>query len=277
MLVNKKNSNEELNRNISKSNNLGGIFHDQLAKILIFSIIGLIVGLIIIHVYGVVFMMGIAGDEIKQKAFDSINTSNQNLFNALLPLFGAWIGAIIAFYFGTKNMDKVYDSLSNTQKSLVEATTNKKITSESLAEIISKNSDSLNIRKVKLGNTIKEAVDQAGILSNVLLIDDNEQPLGLLFISDVTSRVSKDEIEAKYSKTSVKDFLQQFEVLDNITKQKWTVAGVKNYVVVKITDSAKETAQKLQESGFGLSARGVILNNENKPFAIISFDKLVVQ
>lgn len=273
MLVNNKNANNEKQSTKSVANNLGSIFHDQLARILILSIVGLIVGLIVIHVYGVAFLMDNAENTDR---FEEINKSNQNLFNALLPLFGAWIGAIIAFYFGTKNMDKVYDSLNNTQKSLVEATTNKKISTESLAEIVSKNSNSLNVRKIKLNNTIKEAVDQSDGISNVLVIDDKEQPLGLLFISDITSRVSKDEINTKYTTTSVKDFIKQFEISDHITKQKWTEAGVKNYVVVKITDSTQDSAKKLQDSGFGLSARGIILNSENKPFAIITYEQLVI-
>jgi hypothetical protein len=42
---------------------------------------------------------------------DSLDKSNQTLFNILLPVFGAWVGVVIAFYFGSEQAKKAQETL----------------------------------------------------------------------------------------------------------------------------------------------------------------------
>ena len=41
------------------------------------------------------------------------NQSNQNMFALMTAVFGAWVGSVVAFYFGTKSLAKTQDSLEN--------------------------------------------------------------------------------------------------------------------------------------------------------------------
>ncbi|MCF8247270.1 MAG: hypothetical protein K9J37_19645 [Saprospiraceae bacterium] len=44
----------------------------------------------------------------------------KSIFNSVLPLLGAWIGSIIAYYFGTKQAEATIRQLENTNKLLQE-------------------------------------------------------------------------------------------------------------------------------------------------------------
>ena len=48
-----------------------------------------------------------------QNYYRETNNSNTNLLSILLPVFGAWVGAILAFYYGNKNMEKISDSANS--------------------------------------------------------------------------------------------------------------------------------------------------------------------
>lgn len=222
--------------------------------------------------------------------FQAVEKANIGLFSILLPLFGAWIGTVIAFYYGKENLatvsnamrdnvDKAYNSLSDAQKSIDKMAGVFKITSEPLGEVISKNPQCMNIKRAKLTSTIKEIIDEAGDdLSNILIVDDKEQPLGLLFLSDINKVVASQEGPiSDFNNTSLREFLNSTEIKDHITGEDWSVNGVKNYVILDITDTAEQASKKLQDSKFGLGARGIVLDKDKKPFAIITYEMLVVK
>jgi hypothetical protein len=45
--------------------------------------------------------------------FDDVNNSNQSFFNILLAVFAAWVGAVVAFYFGSENLHQAQQTLQN--------------------------------------------------------------------------------------------------------------------------------------------------------------------
>lgn len=254
---------------------IGSIFQDYLAIIIVISIFGLILGMLVIHIWSIDYIM--KGGDVT--GFQEIEGANQNLISILLPLFGAWVGTIIAFYYGKENADKAYKSLSDAQKSIDKMVGIRKITTEPLAEVISKNPHSLDLRKATSKSTIKEVFDQAGEdVTNVLIVDDKEQPIGLLFISDINAALASDnKTISEYYNTTLEDFLDKKQVKDSITKEAWTKNGVMNYVPLAITDTAEGVAKKLLDSQFGLSARRLVLEKGKKPYAIITYDMLVVE
>jgi hypothetical protein len=281
--------NEETKNGVNKftqrlfSNNL---FKDRLATIILISVFGLILVMLVIHIWSIDFMM----TRQNVTGFQEIEKANIGLFSILLPLFGAWIGTVIAFYYGKENLatvsnamrdnvDKAYNSLSDAHKSIDKMAGVFQITSEPLGEVISKNPQSMNIRTAKLSNTIKEIIDIAGHdVSNVLIVDDKEQPLGLLFVSDINKVVASQEgTISDFNNTPLREFLNSNKIRDNVTGEDWTVNGVKNYVVLDITDTAEQASKKLQDSNWGLSARGIVLDKDKKPFAIITYEILVVK
>jgi hypothetical protein len=263
------------------------ITKDKLAFIILVSVFGLILVMLVIHIWSILYMMNNPADKT---GFQEIEKANIGLFSILLPLFGAWIGTVIAFYYGKENLatvssamrenaDKAYSSLSDAQKSLEKMAGVFKITSEPLGEVISKSPQCMNVKTAKLSNTIKEIIDIAGQdFSNVLIVDEKTQPLGLLFISDIHKVIASQKGSiSDFNDTPLKVFLNANKIIDNITGEVWTVNGVKNYVPLDITDTAEQASMKLQDSKWGLSARGIVLDNDKKPFAIITYEILVVK
>lgn len=45
---------------------------------------------------------------------DALKEISQNVFNGLLPLFGAWVGAVLAFYFSKDNFQTASESVRDT-------------------------------------------------------------------------------------------------------------------------------------------------------------------
>ena len=45
-----------------------------------------------------------------QNYYREANSSTTALLGILLPVIGAWIGAILAFYYGNKNIEKMSES-----------------------------------------------------------------------------------------------------------------------------------------------------------------------
>ena len=122
---------------------VGGFFANGLAVLLILGVVIAIIALIYIHQHTL---------DLNQKTYETIlatvtnksnplygqlpstimqsfqnyyretNISNTNLISILLPVFGAWVGAILAFYYGNKNMEKISDSANSVIDKLSERT-----------------------------------------------------------------------------------------------------------------------------------------------------------
>lgn len=137
----------------------------------------------------------------------------------------------------------------------------------------------MNIKTAKLMSTIKQIIEEAGDdVSNVLIVDNKEQPLGLLFLSDINKVVASHEGTVyDFHNTTLQEFLNTKKLRDHVSGEDWTINGVKNYVILDITDSAEQASKKLQDSKFGLSARGIVLDKDKKPFAVIMYEMLVVK
>lgn len=250
------------------------IFQDRLATIFIISIFALIVLMFFIHIWSINYVM--SGGKVE--GFGEIEGSNQNFFNILLPLFGAWIGTIIAFYYGKENAERAYKSLSEAQKSIDKFVGIGTITKANLAEVIDRNPFCKDVRVAKLSQTVKDVFDRAGDgdVSNVLIVDDNENILGLLYISDIHSFLAKEGVKrATIENRRLADFFNENDVIDNLTKEKWSGKGIKNYIPIAIAETAEDVAKKMLNSQFGLSARGIVTRGK-KPYAIITYDMLVI-
>jgi hypothetical protein len=46
-----------------------------------------------------------------KELIDNVNTSNQTVFNILLPVFGAWVDVVVAFYFSSEQEKNTHDIL----------------------------------------------------------------------------------------------------------------------------------------------------------------------
>ena len=260
-----------------------GLFQDRISVFLIGGAFILIAFILGIHFYSssIIITQFNNSDPPPTKAervdfFGEINTSNLNLFSIILTLFGAWIGAVLAFYFGSQSLDKAYSSLSQAQDSINNLVSDSGLAGVNAREIIAKNPDSLKLLKFKLTDKIKEIVGKAKDVNykHVMITDESERKvLGLLFISDLLKVVSKSEGELLEVEDTLEKILETNEITDDITKIRWTKQGVKNFVPANMDDSVKNVVDKMKGLGDSLSIRAVVMEND-LPRAIITYDMI---
>src|SRR5215469_13722187 len=80
-----------------------------------FIFIGIMLGVHLITLQSVVWKP--VSPTVIDGLIDKIDTSNQTIFNILLPIFGAWVGVVVAFYFGSSQAKKAQDALTEQAKS----------------------------------------------------------------------------------------------------------------------------------------------------------------
>ncbi|MGA9298234.1 MAG: hypothetical protein WBV72_12580, partial [Nitrososphaeraceae archaeon] len=85
--------------------------------------------------------------------------------------------------------------------------------------------------------------------------------------------VSKSEGEMLTVEETLEKFIEINEVIDDITKLRWTKQGVNNFVSVNMDDSVKNVVDKMKGLGESLSIRAVVMEKD-QPHAIITYDMI---
>jgi hypothetical protein len=255
------------------------IFQDQISVVLIGGAFVIIAFILAIHLFNTggittTFNNTNATNEERIDFFREINTSNLNLFSIILTLFGAWVGAVLAFYFGSQSIDKAYSSLNQAQESINKLVTNGRLTGIKVSQIIAKTPDSMTLLKFKLTDKVNKIVKDAKDKNykHVMITDESGlKVLGLLFISDLTK--VKTEAELLKVEEGLQAFIETNEIIDDITKTKWGKQGVKNFVTVNMDDSLKNVVDKMKELDDSLSVRAVVMEKD-APKAIVTYDMI---
>lgn len=149
--------------------------------------------LIMIIVIGLVF------------AFGAGNQASQTVMTAILPLLGAWVGAVIAFYFSSKNLDSatknikdLYSGLSGQEKLKLVPTKDKMIPKEKM--FYKKNSDDT---KLLLGKMLSD-LDKTQKGNRIPVLNDNDHPRYVIHRSIIDNFIAKKAVEESGKATDVK-------------------------------------------------------------------------
>ena len=251
------------------------ILQEKIAVLLIGGAFIIILVILGIHSYDVGIILN-KSNIITPEIYNAINNSNLNVFSIILSLFGAWVGAVLAFYFGSQSLDKAYSSLSQAQSSIdkiVQAPDNR-LAGIKVDEIIGKNPDSRSLLKYKLDdkiNTIVKGAEERNY-SFVMVTDaTGNKVLGLLFISDLTAIKSK--VELVNLDETLEKFITDNQVTDTITKRRWVKEGVINFVTAGTDDSLKTVVEKMKQLNDSLSVRAVVMD-KGVPIATITYDMI---
>ena len=262
-------------------------FKDQIAAILIIGAFASIIMILAIHMY----TSSIIINEYQKKANDSaamtnlsnaykdINASNLNVFSIIFSLFGAWVGAVLAFYFGAQSLERAHDSLNKAQQSINNIVSDNKMATLTVSEVIEKNPDCKNILPLTFDKPVNEIVKGAKDKDYkfVMIADSDNSPTtvhGLLFISDLKGDKSEKDLESETR--SLRQFLEdsQTNIIDNITKQKWTTQGVQNFVPTTLDENLKALYEKMIKKDPSLSVRAVVFD-KNKAIATITYENIL--
>ena len=197
-------------------------------------------------------------------AFEKVDKSNQTIFNIILPLLGAWVAAVITFYFGSRSLDKVQDANEKAQNIISKLALGKG-GDIALEELLKLHPESKNVLTVKLDDSVIEVSIKAKIFGNVVVLGKNDKVLGVLYLSDLEKTQTS-------STDKLKDVIEKID--DHITKTKWKKEGMENYAKLSYQDKISEARTKMEKvKGGERDVLGLVFEKD-KPEAAINYQTL---
>jgi hypothetical protein len=216
--------------------------------------------------------------------YRELNQSNQNMFALMTTVFGAWVAAVVAFFFSAKNQAKAQDYSRQIQGSQVEVmktqaeaikksvSPEEKLSSRTVEQLLNEHPGAKNIISVTMQSTIKDVKQAFGDLSNVVVVDTTQKPLGVLYRMDFTEKI-KAEIEG--ANTFDNDPLQKHIgkiTEDFATKNPWnTMTGVRNYAELLLSDNLQIAQAKMKTIGDKPAVRGIVIDSNGRAIGIVDY------
>lgn len=179
------------------------------------------------------------------EAFEKIDKSNQTIFNIILPLLGAWVGVVIAFYFGSRNLDKAQEATEKAQE-IISKLAQGKGEDITLEELLKLHPESKNVQIVELKDDVKVVEVRAKVFGNVVVVDEGKI-LGVLYLKDLEK--AKEENGKKYPEDKLGKVLGKGKVEDHITGQTWKEKELvkENYARLSYQDKISEARTKMEQ------------------------------
>ena len=262
-------------------------FKDQIAVILLIGAFSAIVIILASHMYisgSIINEYSKANDTMRMNLanfYKDINASNLTIYSIIFSLFGAWVGAVLAFYFGAQSLERAHDSLNKAQSSINQIVSDNRMLGVTVKEIIDKNPNCRDIKPFTFDSLVADIVKGAKEKNyRFVMIGDNEtnptKVSGLLFMDDLKKDKSEKELEVEPKK--LKEYLDdpQTSVIDGITKQKWSSQppGVQNFVSTSLDENLNTLYDKMIKKDPSLSVRGVVFEN-SKAIATITYENIL--
>jgi hypothetical protein len=203
----------------------------------------------------------------------------QNMFDTILILLNvSGSFSLIAFLLAYNTVDEaemhlLRAGLSRKWSEKLVLSRDEKLSSIKIEQVIKDYPEAKNVRKVKMSDTMKNLKDAFEDVSNVLVVDNNDKPLGILYKLDI---FENDEIKEKLDSNTdrLEDLIEKIEK-DFITKGKWSKdKGIKNFALLSLSDNLISAKEKMHAVG-GLAVRGVVTEPNGRATAIVTFDLLI--
>jgi hypothetical protein len=220
-------------------------------------------------------------DETLTGFYREINQANQTMFALMTTVFGAWVAAVVAFYFGTKSLAKTQDSLDKQTEAIREALpSQQKLSSMTVQQLLDEYPTAKEVEKVdmqtKIGK-IKKIFKDEKDLTNVLVVGDDERPRGLLYSADLPMLPNVGESEdptydALMLKERITNITDDFVTHNPWNPKPWNpTTGVKNYAELLLTDNLQIAQSAMQAKANGPKVRGVVLDTQGKVVGIVDY------
>lgn len=259
-----------------------------LAVILTIGVLGILLTLVIIHINTVwqnhetfkhmfdqLIVKTPTNSQSTKELFESFqnyyreaNASNTSLLSILLPVIGAWVGAILAFYYGNKNLERMSETFKTTPLSSEE----EKLANLKVGDILDKFPDYKKVISAKLSDPVnvsyKKITDMA---TNILIYDDNNRPIGLLYKSDFTRVTNINEDNIPSMNMSLKKLFEGYQIKDVITDQIWTEKGLDNYAHISKDDTLLQARMKMKDKSSKQGVKGLVLEGD-KVLGIVTYE-----
>jgi hypothetical protein len=165
-------------------------------------------------------------------ALQETDKSNQTTFNILLPVFAAWVTAVVAFYFHTQVQNQSQQTINNLSSQI-----SGHLSDITIAELLKHYPDSKNVVVVKSTDPLNDVKEKCAKFGNVVVTDDNGKPLGMLYSSSFLSLGTAPG-------QTLKDNFDNIN--DPITDSLWGKDGkVNNFATLTLQDLVSEAKKKM--------------------------------
>jgi hypothetical protein len=226
-----------------------------------------------------------------KELIDHVDTSNQTIFNILLPVFSAWVGVVVAFYFTSEQAKRAQEALSDQADKARDALTEvydldkERLSKVKVQALLNKLPETKNVQKVtkKKETKVSNLRDAFGRFSDVVIVDENDRPLGILYKQDL-NRVLPAESDPKYkdkldeSILAVDDKGNNVGVLFEVNEKFLAPDGIKNYARTTTDESLWEAKSKMFALGNQINdVRCIVIDDPStsKVIAIFSYDSIL--
>lgn len=241
------------------------------ALLIIVPAFAIITGMLLIHahtnqVYLQQIQTGDFTDTNKQNfkdMVDAVDKSNQTLFNILLPVLAAWVGTVIAFYFGTESLDRA--QRINETLTLIAAGKTENIT---LRDLLNLYPDSKNVKQISFNDKLSDVITATESFGNAVIVEDDGVK-GVIYYADIRN------IDDQYKSKNLGEVIKQVKIKDHITDEEWTDKGIVNFAELEYDNTLTVAKDRLESVKAGHhDVLGLILDKDKKPEAAISFHTL---
>jgi hypothetical protein len=217
--------------------------------------------------------------------YKEIEQSNQNIFAILLSVFGAWVGAVVAYFFGAQTVQKIQDSASQTLKETQTFHSNDlknmgqaiskqdKLSKTTVAELLEKNHDSKYVKKADITVKMVDLTPKFDEIANVVILRNNK-PIGVLYAADYFKAFDKTYRESSSTLEEVLKEKVAPKPKDIVTGKQWTNDGLKNFAELSMTDSLTAASEKMRAISDHPAGRGIVLAESGEPFAVINYEMI---
>lgn len=195
------------------------------------------------------------------KIYEDINKSNQTVFNIILPVLSVLLGSVVAFYFASEHLAKAQETL---EKAI---SPEEKLSKNTVEDLMKNQPKTKGVKTITMDKaTIGEVKEMMKDITNVLVVDANNRPLGVLY---------RWELKDKWTDSdNLVDKIEDVEK-DYITQTKWTNKGIKNFATLSTDDTLLDAKKRMdamaQSIDHRLSVRGVVVDEQEKVIGIINF------
>jgi hypothetical protein len=226
-----------------------------------------------------------------KELIDHVDTSNQTIFNILLPVFSAWVGVVVAFYFTSEQAKRAQEALSDQADKAREALTKvydldkERLSKVNVQALLDKFPETKNVHKVtkKKETKVSDLKAAFGKFSDVVIVDENDKPLGILYRQDFNRILpAEDNSDPKYTEKLNESILGANDgksgILFEINQGFLSVEGLKNYVRTTTDETLWEARNKMFGLGNQINdVRCIVIDDPStsKVIAIFTYDSIL--
>jgi len=168
---------------------------------------------------------------------NKIEERAQLVFNAMLPLFGTWVGTVLAYYFARENFVAATDSTAK----LATLSPSKNLVLQSIlvrSAMIPLSKLVFTDRAEDTLSNLLENLEKKGLRRLPILEQDSQFPKSLVYYEDIANYY-RHSTEAERDSLTLQRFLDDSEK-GNITKP---------FTILKIESTLKTAKEKMEEEG----------------------------